>query len=71
MAEAQKKSGLQLNFLLGRNTIYFHLQHPLPELTKCVPVKSTFGCKDLAPFDCQAPFPQVIDGAGGTPNQKT
>ncbi|HET9209925.1 MAG TPA: hypothetical protein VFR03_05985 [Thermoanaerobaculia bacterium] len=61
----------QLNFLLGRNTAYFHLQHPLPNLTKCVPVKDTFDCKDLTPFDCQPPFPQVINGTGGTPNQKT
>jgi hypothetical protein len=61
----------QLNFLLGRNTVYFHLQHPLPDLTKCVPVKDTFDCKNLTSFNCQAPYPQVIDGAGGTPNQKT
>jgi len=61
----------QLNFLLGRNTAYFHLQHPLPDLRKCVPVKDTFDCKDLTPFDCQPPFPQVISGTGGTPNQKT
>ncbi|HEY2291126.1 MAG TPA: hypothetical protein VGM86_10535 [Thermoanaerobaculia bacterium] len=60
----------QLNFLLGRNTAYFHLQYPLPDL-KCVPVKGTFDCKDLAPFNCQLPHPEVIDGAGGTPNQKT
>jgi len=60
----------QLNFLLGRNTVYFHLQHPLPDL-KCVAVRSAFACKDLTPFNCQPPFPEVIDGAGGTPNQKT
>jgi hypothetical protein len=60
----------QLNFLLGRNTAYFHLQHPLPDL-KCVPVRDTFACKGLAPFNCQPPFPQVIEGARGTPNQKT
>src|SRR4051795_9125457 len=60
----------QLNFLLGRNTAYFHLQHPLPDL-RCVPVRDTFDCKGLTPFDCRLPFPEVIDGAGGTPNQKT
>ncbi len=59
----------QLNFFLGRNTVYFHLQYPLPDL-KCVPVKAVFNCKDLTPFNCQLPYPDVIDGAGGTPNQK-
>ncbi|MFL6231659.1 MAG: hypothetical protein ACJ76N_00845 [Thermoanaerobaculia bacterium] len=59
----------QLNFLLGRNTVYFHLQHPLPDL-KCVPVRSTFDCKDLTPFNCRLPYPEVVDGTGGTPNQK-
>ncbi|HEY4590966.1 MAG TPA: hypothetical protein VIJ61_01080, partial [Thermoanaerobaculia bacterium] len=60
----------QLNFLLGRNTAYFHLQYPLPSL-KCVPVKPTFDCDDLTPFNCQLPYPEVINGSGGTPNQKT
>jgi hypothetical protein len=60
----------QLNFMLGRNTAYFHLQYPLPKL-QCVHVKDTFDCKGLTPFNCRLPFPEVIDGAGGTPNQKT
>jgi hypothetical protein len=60
----------QLNFFLGRNTAYFHLQYPLPNL-RCVPVKAAFDCDDLTPFNCQLPYPEVINGAGGTPNQKT
>lgn len=59
----------QLNWYLGRNTVYFHLQYPLPHL-KCKPVTAKFDCKDLTPFDCKLPYPQVVDGSGGTPNQK-
>jgi len=60
----------QTNFFLGRNTTYFHLQYPLPNL-KCVPVKASFDCKDITPFNCQLPYPEVLNGSGGTPNQKT
>ncbi len=66
---ADSRASLQTNFFQGRNTAYFHLQYPLPAL-KCVPVKDVFACKDLTPFNCQLPFPQVIDATGGTPNQK-
>lgn len=59
----------QLNWYLGRNTAYFHLQYPLPKLT-CQPVKQKFDCKDLTPFDGKLPYPQVVDDTGGTPNQK-
>lgn len=66
---AESKAGHQLNWYLGRNTAYFHLQYPLPNL-KCRRVTTKFDCEDLTPFDCKLPYPQVVDGTGGTPNQK-
>ena len=66
---AETRASLQTNFFLGRNTAYFHLQYPLPDL-RCVSVKDAFGCKDLTPFNCKLPYPEVIDATGGTPNHK-
>jgi hypothetical protein len=67
---AQKAGGHQTNWYLGRNTSYFHLQYPLPNLI-CVKVLQNFNCEDLAPFNCQLPYPEMLNGSGGTPNQKT
>jgi hypothetical protein len=67
---AQKAGGHQLNWYLGRNTTYFHLQYPLPHLI-CVKVLPSFQCEDLTPFDCHLPYPDLLDEKGGTPNQKT
>jgi hypothetical protein len=67
---AQKARGHQTNWYLGRNTSYFHLQYPLPHLA-CVKISPSFDCQDLDPFDCHLPYPDVINGSGGTPNQKT
>jgi hypothetical protein len=47
----------QLNRLLGQNTVQFHLQHSLPNLDPKVKTPSF-------------PNPSVVDGTGGTPNQK-
>ncbi|HEX4960644.1 MAG TPA: hypothetical protein VF173_07375 [Thermoanaerobaculia bacterium] len=66
---AQKLGDRQTNWYLGRNTSYFHLQYPLPHLI-CVKVLPSFDCKDLTPFTCGLPYPEMIDGSGGTPNQK-
>lgn len=67
---AQRAGGRQTNWYLGRNTSYFHLQYPLPHLA-CVKISPSFDCRDLDPFDCHLPYPDVINGSGGTPNQKT
>lgn len=47
----------QLNRLLGQNTVQFHQQHSLPDLEPMVKTPSFLN-------------PSVVDGTGGTPNQK-
>ena len=64
------KSGGQTNWYQGRNTAYFHLQYPLPDLAAVKVDSTSLDCNDLTPFDGQLPYPQLTNSTGGTPNQK-